>query len=387
MSDRPLQIVQYLCRFRAQDGGVPRAVADLSEALRRRGHKATIVTWQDERYLGAWRDAGGGVLEIERPGSVRQGLTRASRDRLRDALSRSDVVHLHGVWDGVEADIAALCRRLEKPYLVTVHGMLDRWTLAQRAWKKQVFLRLRGRRMLEEAWAVHCTSKEEASQSEVRYPKGRSVVLPLLADLSAFECLPGAERARTRVGEGRPLLVYLGRLHPIKQIERLLEAAGALQARHPALRVAIAGGGESSYVENLRTCAARCGVGERVDWLGHIDGVEKVALLQLADVVVLPSRHENWGIALIEAMAAGAPVVTTRGVNIWREVDASGGAVVVGEEAVGLEEAIGGLLQEPAKLRAMGAAGRRWVMGSLGAERVVEEYEGVYREMAGRNMP
>ncbi len=380
MAPRPLRILQYLCRFRTQDGGVPRAVIDLSEALAARGHDVTVLSRQGDSLPPEWfRDVPGlpKVIDYGRGDSRRDrvGLSGSLNDHLKSA----DVVHLHGVWDQFEVSMAKECRRIGKPYIVTPHGMLDQWTIRHRGFKKRVFLALVGRRMLEGAAGVHCTSQEEARQSERWYPAGKSVVLPLLVNLSAFQTLPGPESAEQTIAmPAGPTIVFLGRVHPIKRIEHLIDAAGQLARSLPSLRLVIAGSGDQSYTAKLSSRAERSGLTGRVRWLGHVDGTLKVSLLQAADVFVLPSSHENWGIALFEAMAAGAPVITTRGVNVWQEVEGSGGARIVNARCDGLAAAVEELIRAPDLSQGMGAKGRAWVMRNLRAEQVVREYEKAY---------
>jgi glycosyltransferase involved in cell wall biosynthesis len=115
-----------------------------------------------------------------------------------------------------------------------------------------------------------------------------------------------------------------------------------------------------------------------VRFLGFVSGVEKVSLYQAADVLVLPTSQENWGFVLVESLACGTPVVTTKGVDIWPELQSSGGALIVPAEARAMAEAVGGLLSDPARRRAMGEIGRRWVFETLGADRVARGYEAMY---------
>jgi glycosyltransferase involved in cell wall biosynthesis len=396
MSDRPLHIVQYLQRFRAEDGGVPRAVIDLSAVLHRRGHEVTVITQGTSSLPPEWVDGSADAPRVLQFGEDQTppllptdlhrvpGQIREMRQRVKsfsEALASADILHLHGVWDQLEASLAKYARKKCTAHLITIHGMLDEWTVAQKRWKKAIFLALFGKSMLNGASAVHCTSKEEARQSERFWPRGRTLVLPLLTDLSEYQTLPGPELANETFGLGSaPTLVFLGRLHPIKRVEALLDAAASLRAQHPALRVILAGTGDTHYVRTLQRHAQSRGIADGALFAGQVSGAMKVSLLQRADVVVLPSRHENWGIALFEALAAGTPVVTTRSVNVWQEVESSGGAIAL-ERVEELADVVGSLLRDDGRRRRMGAAGRAWVLRTLDTDSVAALYETEYRRL------
>lgn len=388
---------------------MPRSVIDLCAALAERGHAVTLATGGDELVPATWRrepdstgSPGGTPTLIElRPWRPWRRLDASERARVDDALVASDVVHLHVPWDRRGAAIGHRATRLAKPYIVTAHGMLDEWTMARRAWRKRLFLALGGRRWLESAHAVHCNSSIEAEQSQRWIPRGRTVVAPLLTDLRPFAGLarkPPTERLATgrqrgSAGAASALqALFLGRLDPIKGIEDLIEAVAGLGRAGVDVALTIAGPGDALYRSELHRLVMDRGLLEKVEFLGLIEGEAKVQLLHDADVLVLPSRHENWGVALIEALAAGTPVITTDAVNIWRELMACGGGRIVASRGMSVPAAdriamlmrgLRELSADRAELRLMGERGRAWVFDDLAPERVVAKYEAIYRRMRG----
>ncbi|MCA9286673.1 MAG: glycosyltransferase, partial [Phycisphaerales bacterium] len=388
--DARMRILQYFSRLRARDGGTPRAVLDLSHVLARRGHEVVLLTaggdavpadrLQPESGLptvvllpsafGAWARVSG-------------RLDRTDAEKVREWIAWADAVHLHVPWDQVGVRIGRTARACGRRYLLTAHGMLDDETMGDRSLKnlkKRLFLMVSARRFLEEAEAVQCTSSVEAEQSIRWFPRGRTVVLPLLCDLSPYERQP-EERGHRAFEGADPKVLFLGRLHPIKGLERLIDAAPILRQRHPRVRVVLAGTGEPGYERSLRERIAATGAADLVVPIGHVAGADKLALLRAADAVVLPSRHENFGLSLIEALASGTPVVATRGVNIWRELEASGGAVIAPGTAEGIAEAIARVVSAPASREEMGKHGRAWAFAELDAARVAARYESLYEEL------
>ncbi|NNF44846.1 MAG: glycosyltransferase [Phycisphaerales bacterium] len=377
-----VNIVHYHTGIRLEQGGVVRAVLDLSTALAAAGHAVTLITANAQDVPAPWRDGDAGTPRV-----IETRVRPGARRHLAKRLAGADVLHLHGMWTPDNIELAAAARRAGVPYVISVHGMLDDWCMATSRLRKRLFLAAVGRRLLHDAAAVHCTAQAELEQARVWFPRGRGVVIPLVCDLTPFETLPGPEPARRHVPEiGRgdpPTLLFLSRLHRKKGIELLIGAAEELaNAGRPCL-VLIAGTGDEPYVATLRSTVADRGLGERVRFVGFIDGVEKISLYESADLFVLPTSQENFGFVLFEALAAGTAVITTRGADTWPEMESSGGAVVTEASPSAIADAAAALLDDPARRQAMGAAGRRWVFGHLAAECVIGEYESFYRAAAG----
>ena len=121
----------------------------------------------------------------------------------------------------------------------------------------------------------------------------------------------------TRLASGAPTVLFLGRLHPVKGVDILLDAWPAVRARHPGARLIIAGEGTPQYEAELRSRAAARGAdAASVAFPGFVRGADKVAALAAASVCVLPSLHENFGISVLDSVAAGVPIVVTPGVQL-----------------------------------------------------------------------
>ncbi len=236
-----MNIVHYMAQFRVESGGVMRAVLDMCQALAVRGENVTLVTFDRTDVPRDWsgRDGKPSVVTVRK---ARRRLDRASAARLRQTLADADVVHLHVPWDAVCLQVARLARAAHVPYLVSVHGMLDDWCMAQSRIKKRLYLALGGRRFLERAGAVHCTAEAEARQSSKWYPRGRAVVVPLIVDVAPYQDLPGPQLARRKPFTSRPRKTRTNDASPpanalprsIRSISS--DASGAASARSPAPR-------------------------------------------------------------------------------------------------------------------------------------------------------
>ena len=382
-----MKIVQYMSRIRLEDGGVVRAVLDLCGALAARGHDVTLLSLDATDVPQPWLSGDPGrprVELIERQIGVLPHVSCATAERVRRSIQHADLVHLHVPWDPLCLQLGRLARRAGKPYVVSLHGMLDDWCMAQKGFKKRLYLAVVGRRFLERAAAVHCTADAERDQSYKWYPRGRPIVVPLIFDLSAYEDLPGPELARRTFASafgdsGDAVVLFLSRLHPIKGLELLIQAAEQLRDDGLAFKLLIAGAGDQQYDESMRRLVQRLGLSERVAFLGFVSGRTKVSLYQAADVFVLPTSHENWGFVSVESLACGTPIIITRGVDIWPELESSGGAVIVDSTPQAIAAAIATLLGHQSRRQSMQQKGRAWVLQNLSLERVLGQYEQAYR--------
>jgi glycosyltransferase involved in cell wall biosynthesis len=378
-----MKIVQYMLGIRNADGGVVRAFVDLCALLADAGHEVICMTTDDRDAPAGWDgQSRRPLLRTFKASSWFPTLLTAASLREAEAHFRdADAIHLHVPWDPICAQLAKRALRLGVPYVVTIHGMLDDWTIAQKAWKKKSYLALFGRKLLERAACVQCTSQIEMEQSAKRYPRGRSRVAPLPFDLKPFSSLPDANSAK-QIWPARPggfAALAVGRLDPIKRLEMLIDAAALLMQRGLELDVVLAGTGDDRYVRSLRELAGARGVHDRVHMPGFISGKDKLALYQSADVLVHPSAHENFGYATIESLACQRPVITTKAVNIWSELEQSGGAVLVEQSAGDLANAIADICGNQCRRAQMGQAGRAWVFEYLDPARIVGLYEQMYR--------
>lgn len=385
--------LHFVREIRNSLGGVVSTVVDLCQSMSARGHQITLVTCDGRDAPAHWTNATGQwprVLEVSHSRLTRLLLNRSALDRCRDLAGEIDVAHLHTPWELGNYQLSSLLRRQGVPYVITVHGMLDHYTMAQKALKKRTFLALGGRRLFRRATTVHFTAQSEMDQA-LNYVPGvdRSYVESCALDLTPYRDLPGIEpahRAFPQIERTVPTLLFLSRVHPKKRVESLLRAAAILQQAGRRYQVLIAGPGDPQYVSHLKSLAAELGIGKCTLFLGMVQGIEKRSLYQLADAFVLPTHQENFGLVLPEAMACGVPVITTRGTDIWRELQ-SGGATIVDGSPQSIADAVIAVTGDPEKRRTLGQQGQEFVHRWLDADRVAASYENMYFDAIRRGIP
>ncbi|CAG1010778.1 GDP-mannose-dependent alpha-(1-6)-phosphatidylinositol dimannoside mannosyltransferase [Phycisphaerales bacterium] len=384
-----MRIAHYIPAVRLAEGGVVRAVLDLAAVLAADGNGVSLLTSDDSDAPPAWREAGASRPRLVRlpPPVLPGGLFSPAQQRtVAQALAGHDILHLHAMWTPSNLQLARLARRAGVPYVVSVHGMLDDWSMAQRSLKKRCYLLLAGRRWLRNAAAVHCTAAFELDQAAKYFDRSRAEVIPLVFDLDSYRILPGPAAARTAYGladDDAPILLFLSRIHPKKGLDVLIRAAGVLARGGVDFRLVVAGSGESGYEREMADLAAQQKLGDRCRFVGLVVGPTKVSLYQAADLTVIPTSQENFGFVFIESLACGTPVVTTRGVDIWPELLRSGGATIADAEPRELAEALQSLLRDRAALRQSGEQGRAWVLGSMDPSSIARRFRQCYARAVG----
>ena len=238
------------------------------------------------------------------------------------------------------------------PYVLRPLGSVDPWSLARRRLKKQLYLRLIERRNLARAAAVHATSDRERRSLETLDRRLRIAVVPIGVDVG-----PRAVRRGAAVVAGEPVrLLFLSRLHQKKGLELLIEALTSL--RDLDWRLDIVGDGDAAYVAQLRRRVDERRLADRIAFRGFAVGDDKRRLLDAADVFVLPSYDENFGLAVAEAMAASLPVIVSRDVALSPDVVESRAGLSVSLNAGELAAAIAALIGDSDLRRDMGANAR-----------------------------
>ena len=376
-------------------GGPSVAIRAMTEALVDRGHAVTVATTDTPGDAAAGRtgplsraEVNGGVTYRyfeQGPGGrwmFSWGLTRW----LAREVHTFHAVHVHGLFQYPTIPACRFARAQHVPYIIRPLGMLDAWSLAQRAWKKRPYLALIERSHIRNAAAIHATSEAEAGH--VRHAGAtRVVVIPLGVDP------PSAKLHRSpRSGDGLPLrLLFLSRLHPKKGIPVLLDAVQRARAAGVPVVVTLAGSGEAAYESDLRAMAVSLGIDDIVTWAGHVEGKQKADLLASSDLFVLPSSQENFGIAVAEALSAGMPVLASREVAIADELQAAGAGRSLPIDARTFADAIIDYARRPEARLAAGRAAadfaRRSYSWPVCAERLEALYQRIVADPATPNQP
>lgn len=348
-------------------GGPAYSVSRLATALTEIGIEVGL--WASDQSASAVR-----LLPDHAP--VRR-LTGSEAEAL-DEFGGADVLHDNGIWLPHNHKLAILAAGRGIPRVVSTRGMLEPWALNHRRWKKYVAWRLYQRRDLRRAACHHATAGMEAEH-----------VRRLGLDVPICVIPNGVDVPELAVGApakgDRKVALYLGRIHPKKGLPMLIDAWA--KVRPAGWRLKIVGPDEAGHRTELENAVAAAGLNDLVSFAGPIDGEAKRSAFFGADLFILPTYSENFGMTVAEALAHGLPVLTTtgapwsmlpeRGCGWWVEATIDG-------VAYGLRLASS---QNSETLSAMGAKGRKWVVAEFGWAHVAKKFAAMYDNLLSSARP
>jgi glycosyltransferase involved in cell wall biosynthesis len=293
----------------------------------------------------------------------------------------TDILHNHGVWMMPNIYAGTVARKRRLPLVFSPYGMFSGWALAFSRRRKQVAWWCLGQRRAVAATACfHATAESEAEDIRRLGFRQPIAVIPYgidLPDLGSTEAPPNRER-RT--------MLFLSRIHPKKGISILLRAWRRLERQFPDWNLVVAGPDERGHLAEVQKLARELDL-ERVSFPGPAYAEDKQTLYRRADVFVLPTHSENFGIVIAEALSYGVPVITTTGTP-WQELERRdcGWWIELSEQnlAAALKTAIN---LPDGQRRAMGRRGRWWMEQSFGWPRVAAEMKAVYKWVLGGGRP
>jgi len=236
-----------------------------------------------------------------------------------------DIAHIHALFSPVSSCAAAVLRQRGLPYLLRPLGTLDPADLQKKKSLKQIYAAVLERPNLAGAAAIHFTSAQEAVVSERFGTQTPEVVLPLGVSAPTLPATEINVRDRFDIPRDRPLLLFMSRLDPKKGLDLLFPALETLQREGSDFHLLLCGANpqDRQYEQSIYDQVAQSPLRDRTTLTGFVSGDLKAALIAAADLFVLPSYYENFGIAVAEAMLAGLPVVISNQVYIWKDIDQS----------------------------------------------------------------
>ncbi|MBD1823976.1 glycosyltransferase [Cyanobacteria bacterium FACHB-DQ100] len=325
-----MKILQIIPSISLIYGGPSQMILGLSSALAEAGVEVTIATTNSNGDVGqAPLDVPLGTPIAQNGCEIRY--FRCSPFRrykfsidllhwLANNAQNYDLAHIHALFSPVSSCSAAIARSRQLPYILRPLGTLDPADLRKKRYLKRLYAAALERPNLAGAAAVHFTSDQEAKTSERFNTVTRDLVIPLGVSLPPSES--SSIHEKYRIPDDRPILLFMSRIDPKKGLDLLIPALEQLDQN---FHFVLAGGNpqDPSYEAAIRDRIQTSRLKDKTSIVGFVTGAEKTALLKAADLFVLPSYYENFGIAVAEAMSVGTPVVISDQVHIWQEIERS----------------------------------------------------------------
>lgn len=390
----PYNILHVIPYMHPSAGGPPVVVENFVREANELGHRSCILSTP-----GYCNGDGGELLKrLEQiapttflsPLEILPVVGRVGSGTIEAQVREADIVHVHTLWSPLNVSARHACARLGRPYVLMPHGMLDPYSLSVKALKKSAYLHMFEKHNIARAARMIYTTPEEerlAKLAGVPLPEGALVPLGANASSAPEGLLRAQFLQRFPHAAGKRVLLFLGRLHPKKGLDRILRCIHSLKPSVPNLLLVIAGDGDVRYTDELRRTVGELFLQDNVLFAGRLDGDLKWASFATAELFLLPSRQENFAITVAEAMQMGVPVIVTDKVNTWPYVEEAGAGLVLDERRVDelLPRAVAEILSDAAARARMGEQGTRYARERLTWRRAGRELLACYDQVVLNN--
>jgi glycosyltransferase involved in cell wall biosynthesis len=370
----PYRILHVIPYMHPSAGGPPVVVENFITEANRLGHRSQIISTptycdgdQGDLQRRLERLAPTTFLNVLETLPV---LSWTGAAKINKLVRQADIVHVHTLWRPLNVSARYACLRHDRPYVLMPHGMLDPYSLSVKALKKSMYLRMFERHNIACAQRMIYTTREEerlAALAGVRLPPGELVPLGAGASSASRQELRGQFLARFPQAAGKRMLLFLGRIHPKKGLDRILDCLQYLKQSIPNVFLVVAGDGEAHHTRHLRQLVSAWALDDHVLFAGRLNGELKWASFAAAELFLLPSRQENFAITVAEAMQMGVPVIISDKVNTWPYVKEARAGLVLDERDINwlLPHAVEELLKDDTTRSEMGVRGSHYARERL----------------------
>jgi glycosyltransferase involved in cell wall biosynthesis len=390
--EHPLHVLHIVNDSSLFAGGAGTAAFEMVKGQRKLGHHVAI--WSIDSKNRRRQATSEKILEAPHDSTVFRtvgpGLLGFSLEMEKCAVSGSasnfQLVHQHGVWLALSRVTNRWRSKFDRPTVVTPHGMLEEFVLKQSKWKKRMALLAYGMNNLRNAACLQATAEPEAISLRRFGLRNPIAVMPNGISEEWLESRGERQRFRKRfsIPQERRLLLFLSRVHPIKGLPMLIEALAKLNHKLDDWLLVIAGPDTVGHRQALEQQIEKSALSGRIIFVGSLHGSDKRDAFAAADVFVLPTHSENFGIVVAEALGAGVPVITTKGAP-WEDLRIYNCGWWVHASVDAIRDALQEATRCPKEeLTAMGQRGRTLVSEKYTRHKVAEQSLQLYRWLLGR---
>ena len=305
-----MKVLHVIPSISESTGGPARSSQGLVAALERSRIETWLVVFNKRDT--PWIDGIQRFKRVEQNGYQRR---KKEFEQIVDEINPC-VIYIHCIWDTASHIASVTARKKKIPYMIAPRGMLESWSLNQKKWKKKLAMFFYQRSDLRQAACLHATAQSEAEQFKRLGFMQKTIILP-----------NGLTRPKTTPlrffhPEGKKIILFLSRIHPKKGLLMLVEAVAELKktSLFNGWHVEYAGPDCGHHHEEVQNCIEFHKLYNEFTYLGSLDDTRKWEAYSRADLFVLPTYSENFGIVIVEALYAGCPVITTQGTP-WQELE------------------------------------------------------------------
>ncbi|MBE9005188.1 glycosyltransferase [Fortiea sp. LEGE XX443] len=387
-----MRILQIVPSISLIYGGPSQMVLGLAPALVKEGVKVTILTTDsngdiDQKPLDVplnrpIQQDGYEIIYFRCAPFRRYKFSLDLLKWLKNHAGEFDLAHIHALFSPISSAAAIACRQQNLPYILRPLGTLDPADLRKKQQLKKLYVELIERRNLAGAAAIHFTSDQEAKISARFGANTRDLVIPLGVKPTPKN-YQSAIRSQLGIPEGEPLVLFMSRIDPKKGLNLLIPALEKLLVDNCKFHFVLAGTNpqDPDYEQKIKSQIENSLLRSHTTITGFVSGELKASLLQAADLFVLPSYYENFGIAVAEAMVAGIPVVISDQVHIWQQVSDSESGWVGTTDVSALFELLQQALQNPQERQRRGLNAQKYALEHFSWDAIARQMIQAYQQI------
>ena len=307
--------------------------------------------------------------------------------RIMTSVAGFDIVHVTSVWQYHQVTVAKACKKYNIPYVVSPHGSFQKWPLSQRTKRKGIYWLLFGERTIRNATAMHFTVQEERIESLSFIPEVKSFIVPNGIKAPAGYSIPNDVRKQTGIPDNAFLLLYLGRINRKKGIDLVIRALGILKDKSIFLLV-VGNVDDKRHFIYLKKLVSILSLESNVIFYGQVTKDNTESFYKASDLFVLTSHSENFAIAVAEAMSFGLPVLISRKVGIWREIEEDGAGIIVDLHETDIAQSINKIIGDSVMLEEISQKARDSALKRYDIRKVALQMIRAYEDiLSGRRSP
>ncbi|MCR5827267.1 MAG: glycosyltransferase [Bacteroidales bacterium] len=336
-----MKVLSFVTSLELSHGGPSRSVPLQAKGLAEAGVDITLMTLSSEDMNILALEGTAVKLKVLSPSFSKKEIAKYLADE------RFDLIQIQSMWDLPYHKVMVEARRRGIPYIVTPRGMLEPWSLSQKAWKKKLAWWLYQRNDVQKSACIFTTARMEAGHVGNLGITTRKAVIPNGIETDAYSCKASVDIVKKQV-------LFLSRVHIKKGIEILFDAWKRIHPDYSDWQLLVVGNGEAGYIHSLKKRIEALGLKDSINILPPAFGNDKIRLYQESALFCLPSFSENFGMAIAEAMSCGTPVITTTNCP-WSVLNETNTGWCIDLSVDNLERALrAALTLNPTELYAMG---------------------------------
>lgn len=305
---------------------------------------------------------------------------------LEKSIKLFELVHIHELWSYPHFIAYRMAKKYNKPILITPHGELQPWMVNHKSFKKNIYLKLIQKPILENVNGIHAISLDEVNEIKKIVPEQRIFSISNGINFDLFDKLPNKYELCEMYPsvQGKKVILFLGRIHEVKGIDLLAKTFVKLYSKRKDIHLIIAGSGDNTFLSKIKKILLEENAVSEVTFTGLVSDSKKIPLLRGADICVIPSYSEVRSLVALEAMACEVPIIITRNCG-FPEVSKVSSGIEINHNVIELENAINRLLGNKELCMIMGKNGRELVKAQFTWSKSAECMKELYQKLINEN--